>query len=545
MSGAKKKLAQKEAMAQLGLTEKEKKALKEAAAKKRNTILGTIFGVVVVVLVVALLVWNSGLISRHVTAMEVNGHKYTLADMDFFYRQYVNSAYQQEQSMISLYQQMGQEMAPSFDPTQDLSTQYVDEEKTQSYRDFFLEQTKEQVTRLTALVDAANAEGFTPDEETQESMDHLLSDLDEDLRANNFSGREAYFRVYFGRNVNSKVYAKNMKLSMLAGSYESATRTSLSEYTDDDLKAYYDENSALYNSYDYDYAYFDGTPVEETDDEGNTVEATDEQKAEAMAAAKEKAEGLLNAMKATPAEGESAPTFAAVAAGYGISDTSRTRRLAAGTFNNTVYAEWLMDSARKDGDIEMFESEGNGYYVIQFHDSYFYDEPTVDVRHILIKAETDENAETNEYDVPIPSQAQMDAAHDEAEELMKQFNLGERTAEAFGELAEEHSDDGRNSDGDLATAGGLYEDIHKGDMVENFNNWIFDETRQVGDVGLVVNKGPGYYGWHVVYFQATHEPEWLAQVRTDKSNADVTAWNDSVVEGYEAVTTSSFEKVGL
>ena len=49
MSGAKKKLAQKEAMAQLGLTEKEKRALKEAAAKKRNTILGAILGVVVVV----------------------------------------------------------------------------------------------------------------------------------------------------------------------------------------------------------------------------------------------------------------------------------------------------------------------------------------------------------------------------------------------------------------------------------------------------------------------------------------------------------------
>lgn len=551
MSGAKKKLAQKEAMAQLGLTEKEKKALKEAAAKKRNTILGTIFGVVVVVLVVALLVWNSGLISRHVTAMEVNGHKYTLADMDFFYRQYVNSAYQQEQSMISLYQQMGQEMAPSFDPTQDLSTQYVDEEKTQSYRDFFLEQTKEQVTRLTALVDAANAEGFTPDEETQESMDHLLSDLDEDLRANNFSGREAYFRVYFGRNVNSKVYAKNMKLSMLAGSYESATRTSLSEYTDDDLKAYYDENSALYNSYDYDYAYFDGTPVEETDDDGNTVEATDEQKAEAMAAAKEKAEGLLKAAKdaqtATLAEGESRQSFAQVAVAYTTDNTVRSRILGK-TIQNTAYGEWVMDSARKDGDTEMLESEGNGYYVIQFHDSYFYDEPTVDVRHILIKAETSEGAETNEYGVAVPTQEQMDAAHDEAEELMKQFNAkatDDKTAAAFGELAEEHSDDGRNSDGDLATAGGLYEGIHKGDMVENFNNWIFDETRQVGDVGLVVNKGPGYYGWHVVYFQATHEPEWLAQVRTDKSNADVTAWNDSVVEGYEAVTTSSFEKVGL
>ncbi len=541
MSGAKKKLAQKEAMAQLGLTEKEKRALKEAAAKKRNTILGAILGVVVLVLVAALLVWNSGLIPRHTTALEVNGHKYSVADMDFFYRQYVNSAYQQEQSMIDFYQQqLGQEMSHSFDPTQDLTTQYVDEEKTQSYHEFFLEQTKDQVVQITALVDAAKAEGFTPDEETQETMDHLLSELDEDLRENNFSGRDAYFRVYFGRSVNSKVYEKNMKLSILANSYDAATRASLTEYTDDDLKAYYNENSALYNSYDYDYAYFDGQPVKETDDNGNTIEPTDEQKTEAMAAAKEKAEGLINAMKATPAEGENAPVFSNAAAVYGLSDTSRPRVLGT-TVQNTVYGEWLMDSARKDGDIELFESEGNGYYVIQFHDAYFYDEPTVDVRHILAKAEMDEGAEE-------PTQAQMDAAHDEAEELMKQFNAmapDEKTAEAFGELAEEHSDDGRNDDGTLYTKGGLYENIHKGDMVENFNNWIFDASRKEGDVGLVENAGPGYFGWHVIYFQATREPEWLTKVRTDKSNTDLTAWSESVVEGYEAVTTDAFNKVGL
>lgn len=541
MSGAKKKLAQKEAMAQLGLTEKEKRALKEAAAKKRNTILGAILGVVVVVLIAALLVWNSGLIPRHTTALEVNGHKYSVADMDFFYRQYVNSAYQQEQSMIDFYQQqLGQEMSHSFDPTQDLTTQYVDEEKTQSYHEFFLEQTKDQVVQITALVDAAKAEGFTPDEETQETMDHLLSELDEDLRENNFSGRDAYFRVYFGRSVNSKVYEKNMKLSILANSYDAATRASLTEYTDDDLKAYYNENSALYNSYDYDYAYFDGQPVKETDDDGNTIEPTDEQKTEAMAAAKEKAEGLINAMKATPAEGENAPVFSNAAAVYGLSDTSRPRVLGT-TVQNTVYGEWLMDSARKDGDIELFESEGNGYYVIQFHDAYFYDEPTVDVRHILAKAEMDEGAEE-------PTQAQMDAAHDEAEELMKQFNAmapDEKTAEAFGELAEEHSDDGRNDDGTLYTKGGLYENIHKGDMVENFNNWIFDASRKEGDVGLVENAGPGYFGWHVIYFQATREPEWLTKVRTDKSNTDLTAWSESVVEGYEAVTTDAFNKVGL
>lgn len=549
MSGAKKKLAQKEARAQLGLTEKEKKAQREAAAKKRNTILGVVLGAVIVVLIAALMVWNSGLIPRHTTALEVNGHKYTVADMDFFYRQIVNNAYQQEESMINFYQQMGQEVSHSFDLSQDLTTQYVDEEKTQSFHDYFLEQTKDQVVRMTALVDAANANGYQPDEETQQSMDRLLSELDESLRENNFSGRNAYFRMYFGRSVNAKVYEKNMKLSMLASSYESDTQTKLTDYTDEDLKAYADENPGLYDSYDYDYAYFDGTPVIEPAEDGTTPDATDEQKAQAMASAKEKAEGLLkdvrDAQTAVLEEGETRQSFAQIATAYTSDSTPRPRKLASANFKNTVYADWLMDSARKDGDVEVFELENIGYYVIQFHDAYFYDEPTVDVRHILVRAETSEDAEINEYNVPIPTQDQMDAAHDAAEELMKQFNLGEKTAAAFGELAEEHSDDGRNDDGSLRASGGLYEDIHKGDMVQNFNDWIFDASRQEGNVGLVENAGPGYFGWHVVYFQASHEPEWLTQARTDKSNSDVTAWSESVVEGYEGVTTAAYAKVGL
>lgn len=541
MSGAKKKLAQKEALTQLGLTEKEKKERKEAAAKKRNTILGTIAGVIIVVLVALLLVWNSGFFARHTTALEVNGHKYSVADMDYFYHQMIN----QELSMYSFYQQMGQEISVPFDVNQDLKTQYVDEEKTQSYHDYFLAQAKDQVVRVTALTDAANAEGFTPDEETQKSMDSILADLRETASKNGYSSATHLLKLNYGNHINEKVYLKNVKLSMLASSYDSAAQAKATvDYSAEDMKAYYDEHSALYNSYDFDYAYFDGQPVKDTDEDGNTTEPTEEQKTQAMADAKAKAEGLMSAIKDSTSEDDLATVFANAAALYNLSNTANSLVLGSQLQDRVIYDEWLMDSARKAGDIELFESEGNGYYVIQFRDSYLYDEPTVDVRHILVKAETDEGAETNEYDVPIPSQAQMDAAHDEAEELMKQFNQGDKTADAFGELAEEHSDDGRDSEGKLATSGGLYTDVHKGTMVQNFNDWIFDTSRKEGDVGLVENAGPGYYGWHVVYFQASHDPAWLTSARSARSSEDIEAWNAKLLEGYEGVEASGFSSVG-
>lgn len=551
MSGAKKKLAQKEAQAQMGLTEKEKKALKEAAAKKRNTILGVVGGIVIAVLVVLLLVWNSGFFARHTTALEVNGHKYSVVDVNYFYNQLVNNTYQQEENMIDFYKQYGQEMSHSFDPSQDLRTQYVDEAQTQSFHDYFLEQTKADLVQITALADAAKAAGYTLSEDAQSSRDSTLADIDTICRQRNFASRNSYLLAVYGKGMNEKTFVKNLDLNILATDYYQSSTASMTadSYTDEQMKAYYDANTALYNSYDYDYAFFSGQPVKETDDEGNTIEPTDEQKSEAMADAKEKAENLLKdvqeAQTATLGEGESRKTFADVATAYTTDNTVRTRRLAATNFKDSVYADWLMDAARKDGDIEMFESEGNGYYVIQYHNSYFYDEPTVDVRHILIQAETDEDAETNDYNVPIPTQAQMDAAHDEAEELLKQFNLGEKTADAFGALADEHSDDGRDANGDLNQKGGLYSNVYKGTMVENFENWIFDPSRVAGDVGLVENAGPGYYGWHVVYFQAHYDPAWVTRARSDKATADQNAWIEGVEEGYQAVDGSGLSQVGL
>lgn len=551
MSGAKKKLAQKEAQAQMGLTEKEKKALKEAAAKKRNTILGVVGGIVIAVLVVLLLVWNSGFFARHTTALEVNGHKYSVVDVNYFYNQLVNSTYQQEENMIDFYKQYGQEMSHSFDPSQDLRTQYVDEAQTQSFHDYFLEQTKADLVQITALADAAKAAGYTLSEDAQGSRDSTLADIDTICRQRNFASRNSYLLAVYGKGMNEKAFVKNLDLNILATDYYQSSTASMTadSYTDEQMKAYYDANTALYNSYDYDYAFFSGQPVKETDDEGNTIEPTDEQKSKAMAGAKEKAENLLKdvqeAQTATLGEGESRKTFADVATAYTTDNTVRTRRLAATNFKDSVYADWLMDAARKDGDIEMFESEGNGYYVIQYHNSYFYDEPTVDVRHILIQAETDEGAETNDYNVPIPTQAQMDAAHDEAEELLKQFNMGEKTADAFGALADEHSDDGRDANGDLNQKGGLYSNVYKGTMVENFENWIFDPSRVAGDVGLVENAGPGYYGWHVVYFQAHYDPAWVTRARSDKATADQNAWIEGVEEGYQAVDGSGLSQVGL
>ncbi|MFR8334817.1 MAG: peptidylprolyl isomerase [Oscillospiraceae bacterium] len=60
------------------------------------------------------------------------------------------------------------------------------------------------------------------------------------------------------------------------------------------------------------------------------------------------------------------------------------------------------------------------------------------------------------------------------------------------ELAQQKSSDSRLQ----RQRGGLYENVALGQMVEAFNDWIFDTSRKAGDVGIVETD----YGCHLMYF---------------------------------------------
>lgn len=549
MSGAKKKSERRASLVEMGLTEREKKELKEKQAHKRNTILATIAGVISVVLVVALLVWNSGIIPRHTTALTVKDHNYSVADMDYYFHQALNNTYSQQQSMAQFYQQnnLG-DYEITLDPNGDLKAQYVDDAQTQSYYDYFIEQSKNSLVQVTALYDAAKAANHTLSEKAQAELDEALTDLDATVAQYNFGSRNAYLQAVFGRNVNERVYLKNLEMNILAYDYSQTVSETMKDYSDDELNAYYTENSDTLDSYDYDFVYFDGTVQPTTDADGNQQEVTDEQKAEALAQAKADAEAMLDTVKnptiGTQPEDGQPKTFATIATDLGKTATVRTSTMGA-DFNTMPFAEWLMDSARKDGDTELFEMEGYGYYVAQFHKRYRNDDPTMDVRHLLCAFEADEETEHDhdENGNHVYTDAEKQAAHDEAAALLEQFNQGEKTGEAFGKLAEEHSDDGRDqTSGKLNAEGGLYQKVTpSSNYVKPWLDWIFADGRKEGDTGLVETD----YGWHIMYLDGYNRPAWMDQAESAKSSADQAAFMEEAQAGYEAVDGSGMAQVGL
>ena len=71
-------------------------------------------------------------------------------------------------------------------------------------------------------------------------------------------------------------------------------------------------------------------------------------------------------------------------------------------------------------------------------------------------------------------------------------------------MANKYSDDQSGK----VTNGGIYEDVVIGDMVKPFEDWMFDESRQVGDYGLVKTQ----YGYHIMYFVGSEEI-WYAEAK--------------------------------
>ena len=505
------------------LTQKQRKEQEEAQVRRRKTIVYTIVGIVLAILVAALLIWHSGFFQSRTTAMTVGDHKYTPTDVAYYYHQALNTEYAMAQYGIS-----------TFDPSVDPREQYVDEEQTTTYYDQFIESAQSDLIRVTALLDAAEAEGYSNDAAVQEYVDEQMSQLASSASSANYPSTESYIKAVYGRYMTEGRFKQCLEREGLANAYKQTHEDGL-VYTDADLEAYYQEHTDDLDTFSYDVCFINGKaadPVDEngdpmTDEDGNAVTATEEEQEAAMEAARTSADEMASAL----AEGGD---FAALAQERLDADESSTyegTQATVGTELSSAYKDWLISADRTAGDVETFETEGSGVYVVRFNsrareeNSY----ADVDVRHILIKADTSDSTETDSSGSPVPTDAAMQAAHDEAQQLLDQWKAGEATAESFGELANQYSDDPGSN-----TNGGLYEGVTRGQFITTFNDWMFDPARKVGDSSLVENTQSGQQGWHVVYLQAQGEVLWRYTAENTLRTSDMSEWTEGLEANYTA-----------
>ena len=480
----------------------EKEAQERAKSKRRWT-LGTIAVAVLIALVILI---NSPLTYRS-TAYTVGSRNFSAAEVSYQYaNQYNNfaSQYGNYASMFGLDTSNG---------INGLDKQDCPLMEGSSWKDYFLDAAKNAMLQTTALTDYAAANGITLDEaETAEVMS-AFDGVKETARTYGYGSADKMFAANYGAGVTQKLVENAYMESTLANKVVTEVTEGFT-YTPEQLEEQYQSYEGTRDYYAYSYVFVAAEQVDPDGEDGEEPAAATE---ETLAAAKATAQAVVEAYKtaegATPAERLSA---AAAAEGQTSLDLTRT----AGS-SLVAAKEWMMDSARRAGDITLdADSSANGAYVVVYigRDDNHYN--TVSVRHILIKAEA---AEDGSY-----SDEAKAAAKAKAEEILAEFNAGDKSEESFAALAEKYSEDAGSN-----TNGGLYEEIAKGQMVEEFDGFCFAGHKH-GDTGIVYgDNGSSYAGYHVMYFVGEGERYSDVLARNDLRTADQEAWMEELLSGYE------------
>lgn len=169
----------------------------------------------------------------------------------------------------------------------------------------------------------------------------------------------------------------------------------------------------------------------------------------------------------------------------------------------------------------MFTTD-TGFAVVMFvsREDNHYSE--VNVRHILVKVATSGEDSTSTDEDWAACEEAINAIADEWED-------SDKTEETFAALAEEKSEDTGS-----AADGGLIENVHKGQMVEDFNSWCFEDGRKIGDYGVVKST----YGYHLIYLSGFGDEYWKELADNGKRSDDYDAWLTEAKASYEAKTNS-------
>ena len=516
----------------------------ERKAKKEKTIIktGCILAVVICVCIAAWKFYDNYQ-EKHGPYITVGSHEIQKAEFDYYYYSSLNSFASTYGSYLSYF---GLDTSKPLD-----QQQYSD---TMTWDDYFQQQAVNQLKNVYALTDEANEKGFEYD--ASSDYDDMVTSIQSYAQQQGVSADE-YCKSVFGSDATLEGIKPYVEMSGLASAYYNDIEDSI-EVTDDEINTYYDENKDNYDSVDYRVCKIEADmPEEETEAETEAqteaaaestsettaesasetavtenqtetmsaeeseaaAKAEEEAKAAAMAEAKAKADEMLSKIKD---EASFEKVYDKYASDTSVDSLNTDKKKS--SISPTDVANWLFDADRQAGDTTVIEdTSNNAYYVVYFKDRYLDHTKTVDVRQILISADTSSSdaAETDETETAeagetataetesaeAQEQAKEDAkaaAKVKAEQILKDWKSGDATEDSFAELAKTYSDDTGSN-----TNGGLYEAVKEGQMVTNFNNWCFDATRKPGDTGIVESD----YGYHIIYFIGDDAEEWHVNIK--------------------------------
>lgn len=491
MSASREKKKRQELLAGGG-DPKAARAAEQKAAERKSNILYATAAIAFVVVAVLLVVYNSGIIQSNQTAVTLDGQNYNVAKTSYYYGQVYNNYAQ-------LYSSYGLSM--------DLSDQ----------ADSLKEEAVNNMKFIHAAVTAAKADGLSLDDADRDIVKMNVDSVKEAAKSAGY-GYGAYLKAMYGPYVSASVFESCLADQLLASKYVNKYSEDNFVYSEDEVKAYYEENKNSYDFVDGGYVIVSGTPEAKTDADGNAIEATEEEKAAALAAAEETANAILRSV-------QSGTSLEDAAAKYDNASYTGGEEM---TTSTGMAGEWLFDESRRDGDTEILDDSDNSrYYVVQFNSRKANDYLDYNVRHVLVTAAN--------LDLPDGETATEEQLTAKAEEILATWD---GTEDGFAKLAEEYSQDGGSN-----TNGGLYEDVTKGYMIAPFENWCYESGRKSGDTGVIYYAGTGA---HIMYFVGYGDtPYWYSKCEDDMRSGDQSEWQTELTGAVTAeVNEAGMKNVG-
>lgn len=505
------------------MTEKQQKEAKESKKLRLYTIIFAVVIVLMIGIVIATTFLRSGILERNTTAATINGDtKISAAELNHYYMDTVNQFMNQFSNYLSL---------TGLDSTKPLDEQIQNEETNTTWADYFLQDATKRMKSVYAVYNDAVAQGYTLSDTAKTQLDMTVSNMAAYAKIYGYPDANSYIKAVYGQGCNEETYRQYAEIQLIASEYAKDHSESLT-YDDAALRAAEAENFNAYSSYSY-HSYFVGASHfyegGTTDADGKTT-YSDEEKQAGLKAAEKAAQDLLDQKPATAEEFDKAIGAMSINADTDAKSTVFDRVLYSQI--GQIFRDWVTDAQRTAGDMTVIPNETEttnedgtttktvtGYYVVMFDGSTDNTFPLVNVRHILVPYEGGTTGENGQKTYTDEEKA---AAKTKAEELLAQFTSGETTEDAFAALAKENSTDGGSKEN-----GGLYEDVYPGQMVRNFNDWCFDESRKPGDTGIVESD----YGMHVMYFVGDSETTYRDYMITNElRSADMAKWEESLAE---------------
>lgn len=486
----------------------QKKSEKSKAAAK---IVKMVVAIVLAVVVAGGIVWkvldDTAAIKKNTTVFSL-GDDIRVSEVEFtyYYSQYLNNIYSYAQQYAMYGMNIG------IDPTKSPDEQNYGTDadgKEMLLSDYLKNETISALQSYKILYAEALKAGYKLTDDEQKSIDDQVEELRNTAAENKYS-LNAYLKASYGKGINEKFLRKQLEMQNVVSRYQSDTAKKLTDsYSAADIKAVYDKDHSAYNAVDARTLSFAIETL--TAKDGETSEQLAARQKAAAAKVKAEAEAALKACTSEKAFLEQAKKKNSSTENYDAESATALNEAAKSTITSYVSedaAKWAFDSARKAGDVKLFEvgSDGNvSSYVILYINKGSYAPMASNVRHILISFTDNANSSSEATD------EQKKAAKASADKIYKEWQSGAKTEDSFAALAKEKSKDTGS-----AADGGLISGItSSANYVESFRNWATDSSRKVGDTGIVESE----YGYHIMYYSGS-DYAWKSAIRSAKASED-------------------------